>query len=570
MIDSANPDYLNTPASDSRPTYRYVPLRSGIPLVSIITPYYNAGPVFLETVRCVQRMSYPHWEWIIVDDGSTKPESLEQLQMVAGSDQRVEVISESNQGPSAARNHAVAAAQGRYLLQLDADDMVEPTFVEKAVWVMETQPQFAACSAYNVTFSGHCLLWDHGFASYELNLTEENFLTSQAMLRRDAYLEAGGYDESIRHGHEDWDFWLNLAEAGLWGYTIPEHLTWYRTSKSSRNWETAGDEKRQQAFHGWLLKKHGRLHSRFPHPVFVTGTEQAYPAVSVESPISNPLDKPQGTRRILFLVKRRNAEGADQFNLELVRSLSGRGYEFTIVASKEASDAGLHHFAEFTPDIFLLPTFLQYADYPRFLSYLVESRQMDAVLIGGSELGYGLVPFLRAYHPQLPIVDCLDAEEAAWENRVSPRLSIQLRSQLGLTVTSTYDVKQWMTSHGTPPDQVAVACAASEFNPNQLADSMEAAISAAGKAGSGKANSAIDSSLACHLASMALEVERLGDTKSGAWHSTGFKPKAHRPRSIGDFARLLRRVAAPDGTRRHKTYKKIRSRLLPLWRNRVP
>ena len=76
------------------------------------------------------------------------------------------------------------------------------------------------------------------------------------MIRRDAYLEAGGYDESIRRGHEDWDFWLNLAEAGLWGYTIPEHLTWYRTSNSSRRSDTAGDEKRQEAFHSWLLKKH--------------------------------------------------------------------------------------------------------------------------------------------------------------------------------------------------------------------------------------------------------------------------------------------------------------------------
>ena len=76
------------------------------------------------------------------------------------------------------------------------------------------------------------------------------------------------------------------------------------------------------------------------------------------------------------------------------------------MASRVAKDPGLHQFAQFTPDIFVLPNFLQYADYPRFLSYLIESRQMEAVLIGGSELGYGLVP-LRAYHPKLPIVDYL-------------------------------------------------------------------------------------------------------------------------------------------------------------------
>ncbi|MGO8949649.1 MAG: glycosyltransferase [Ktedonobacterales bacterium] len=560
MIESANPDYQNTPASGSRPAYCYFPLRNGTPLVSVITPYYNVGPVFLETVRCVQRVSYPHWEWVIVDDGSTKPESLEQLQMVAGSDQRIKVISESNHGPSAARNCGVAAAQGRYLLQLDADDMVEPTFVEKALWVMETQPQFAACSAYNVTFGSHQQLWDHGFASYELNLTKENFLTSQAMIRRDAFLEAGGYDESIRHGHEDWDFWLNLAEAGLWGYTIPEHLTWYRTSYSSRHWDTAGDDKRHEAFHAWLLKKHDRLRGRFPHPVFCTGADQPYPAVKVQSPISNPLAKPEGTRRILLLAPRRNSGEADTFNLALVRALSCRGCDFTVVASQVVNDAGVQRFAEFTPDVFILPNFLQYADYPRFLSYLIESRQMDAVLIGGSELGYGLVPFLRTHHPQLAILDSLGVEEADMEHGSFPWMSLQLRSQLDLTVTATDRMREWMVSHGAPPEQVAV------LSPGVAADGIEMAISAAVKAASSRSTPAIDSTLACHSASVALEVERLTDTKSTADYDTGTKHKAHRPRSLGDIVRLLRKFAAPDGTRRHKVYKTLRRRLLPLVR----
>ena len=227
MIDADNPDYQNTPASHARPSYDYTPRDNGAPFVSIITPYYNVGEVFAETVRCVQRMSYQHLEWIIVDDGSTNPGSLAQLAALAASDSRVRVIKQTNQGPATARNHAVRVARGRYLLQLDADDLVEPTFVEKALWLMETQPQFAACSAHNVTFGVRTLLWNHGFQAYEANF-QENFVTSQAMIRRDAYVRAGGYDESIVHGHEDWDFWLNLAEAGLWGYTIPEHLTWYR------------------------------------------------------------------------------------------------------------------------------------------------------------------------------------------------------------------------------------------------------------------------------------------------------------------------------------------------------
>ncbi len=456
MINPANPDYQNTPASASRPAYHYLPCDEGTPLVSIITPYYNAGPVFLETVHCVQHMSYPHWEWVIVDDGSTRPESLEQLQMVASGDQRIRVISQSNQGPAVARNRAVAEAQGRYLFQLDADDLVEPTFVEKALWLLETQPQFAACTAYNVTFGARRQLWNHGFESYQLNLTDQNFLTDIALIRRDAYLEAGGYDESIVHGHEDWDFWLNLAELGYWGYTIPEYLTWYRIAERSRSSDTAGDELRQVGFHAWLLKKHSSLRTQFPYPVFLTGAEQPYPAVSVHSPIRNPLARPDGTRRILLLVPGRNSRGADAYNLEIVQSLSRLGYEFTVVTTRVANDPGLHQFAQFTPDVFVLSNFLQYADYPRFLSYLIESRQIEAVLIEGSELGYGLVPFLRTFHPKLALVDFLDEEDARQENNGFAWLSTQLRSQLDLTLTPYSHLSEWMISQGAPPDRVAV------------------------------------------------------------------------------------------------------------------
>jgi glycosyltransferase involved in cell wall biosynthesis len=401
-------------------------------------------------------MSYPHWEWIIVDDGTTDPDSLAQLAAIVAADQRISVITQPNRGPAAARNRAVEAAHGAYLLQLDADDLVEPTFVEKSLWVLELQRQFAACSAYNVTFGARPLLWNHGFQSYKHNLTLENFVTSQAVIRRDAYLAAGGYDESIRHGHEDWDFWLNLAEAGLWGYTIPEHLTWYRTSRDSRILETEGVTPRQQAFHSWLLQKHQRLRAHFPHPTFITGLDQPHTGLDVESPIRNPLLKPEGTQRILLLVPWLTIGGADKFTLDLVHMLARRGYQFTIVATRAADHTWLHKFAQITPDIFLLHHFLRHADYPRFLKYLIASRQIDAILISHSELGYELVPFLRAYHPRLPILDYTHVEEEQWNNGGYPWMAVQMRSQLDLSVASTQHLKNWMVGRGADPDHITV------------------------------------------------------------------------------------------------------------------
>ena len=468
MIDAVNPDYENTPASNARPFYDYTSGDRGIPLVSIITPYYNVGEVFWETVRCIQRMSYQHLEWIIVDDGSTNPESLAQLDRLAATDTRVKVVHQTNQGPAAARNHAVRLARGRYLLQLDADDLVEPTFVEKALWLMETQPQFAACSAHNVTFGVRSFLWNHGFQSYQHNLTKENFVTSQAMIRRDAYLRAGGNDESIVHGHEDWDFWLNLADAGYWGYTIPEYLTWYRTWHHSRVVETAGDTRSTQAFRNWLLDKHAHLLKSFPHPEFISGADLPHPAISDELPFSNSLVKPAGKKRILFLLPWLRIGGADKFSLDLVRTLSQHGYEFTIVTTVSSYHSWLHEFAQITPDIFHLPNFLQYADFPRFLNYLIASRQIDAVLISGSELGYCLVPFLRAYFPNLPILDYMHVEEEHWKNGGYPWMSVRLGTQLDLSVTCTHHLKEWMVDRGADPERIRVVHAnidSSEWDP---------------------------------------------------------------------------------------------------------
>ena len=234
MIDSRNPDYRNTPASDRRPHYAYVAAKEEwAPLVSIITPYFNTGAVFRETLCAVQRMSLPYWEWLIVDDASDSAASLKQLREAATREPRIRVLRQPNGGPAVARNHAVCEARGRYLLILDSDDLVEPTFVEKAIWFLETQPaEFAAVNAHNVTFGAKNLLWPYGFGRGVENV-RENYCTIQSVVRRDAYLAVGGFDERVSYEHADWDFWLSLADAGLWGYTLPEYLTWYRTQARS-------------------------------------------------------------------------------------------------------------------------------------------------------------------------------------------------------------------------------------------------------------------------------------------------------------------------------------------------
>ena len=78
MLDPRNPNYSNTPVSPQRPHYDYyLEDPTTRPVVSIVTPFYNTGPVFRETAQSIMQQSLQQFEWIIVNDGSTETDFLE-------------------------------------------------------------------------------------------------------------------------------------------------------------------------------------------------------------------------------------------------------------------------------------------------------------------------------------------------------------------------------------------------------------------------------------------------------------------------------------------------------------
>ena len=89
--------------------------------VSIITPVYNAEHFLRRTIDSVRKQSYPYFEWIIVDDGSTDNSRMI-CQEAALEDNRIKLILQDNKGVSAARNSGIVRSQGKYIVFLDADD----------------------------------------------------------------------------------------------------------------------------------------------------------------------------------------------------------------------------------------------------------------------------------------------------------------------------------------------------------------------------------------------------------------------------------------------------------------
>ncbi len=111
------------------------------PLISIITPSFNRSEIIHETAESVFNQTYPHWEWIIVDDGSTD-NSWEILQGYASIDPRVRIYKRDRdpKGAAACRNIAVEKCSGDYLVFLDTDDILASFCLEQRVSAFMEDP----------------------------------------------------------------------------------------------------------------------------------------------------------------------------------------------------------------------------------------------------------------------------------------------------------------------------------------------------------------------------------------------------------------------------------------------
>ncbi len=455
MIDPAAPDFDNTPVGTRRPHFAYAPADPcAPPQVTIITPFLDAGPVFLDTARSVLRQSFQQWEWLIVNDGSTDAGSLAILDEYRGADPRIRVIDHPvNRGLSAARNSAAGAARTPYIVQLDSDDLLEPTAVEKWWWCLESNPQLAFVKGYSVGFGAQHYLWSRGFHEGRAFL-EDNLVDATSMIRYEVFQAVGGSDESIRGGLEDWDFWLRCAAAGHWGDSIPEYLNWYRRRPSQTDrWPNLRPEQRHGAFKRRLRRRYPGLWSgTFPQPAGQDGMSRG--TIPDVLPCENRLRKVG--RRLLVIVPWLTIGGADKFVLDLLSQLSRRGWETSVVTTLAGDHSGQPRATAHTPDVFVLHHFLQLRDYPRFLRYLIASRQHDLVLIHGSELGYKLLPYLRAHFPGVAFVDFTHNEERSWKEGGYPRMAVSFQDLLDLSLVSSRYLKEWMTTRGAEPGRVEV------------------------------------------------------------------------------------------------------------------
>ncbi|MDD9266615.1 glycosyltransferase [Paenibacillus sp. GCM10023248] len=421
-----------------------VVINSGKPLVSIITPFYNSGKYFQETINCILNQTFPYFEWIIVNDGSTNTNDLDVLKTIEKLDSRISVFEKENGGISSARNFGIKKSCTDIIIPLDADDLIEPTYIECIYWSLYTNPDASWSYTDCIGFFEQEYLWKKPFITQ--NLIKENFLTCTAGIRKQALLDVGLYNESEKHYNEDWNLWLKL----MGQRKIPVHMGWYgfwyrRTDQGVLGIVKTDKDiqaRSRQVIESAAKKVDTNLQA-IEYPRFK--------AANFAQPKKWEWDRPpifnDGKMKVLMLLPHMEMGGADAVNLDIVSRIKKEEFEVSIITTNPAASAWRQRFEENVTDVFDLTTFLDVDQWSAFIHYFIKSRKIDVLFLSNSYYGYYLVPWLRKEFPELKIVDLIHMEEWYWRSGGYARTSRAVGDIIEKTYVSTGHLKNVLIQH---------------------------------------------------------------------------------------------------------------------------
>lgn len=230
------------------------PAGAGAPDVSVVVPCWNEGTMLLDAIASVRLCRGDNLELVVADDGSTDALTRRLLDQL--SQRGVNVVRLDRHNASYARNQALATATGRYVLPLDADNLLRPGFTTAAVEILERQPEVGVVYCDAARFGDADGRWDIGPPDID-RLVRGNYIDNCSVVRRQTLEECGGWDENTEI-LADWDLWLGVAERG-WRFHYLEDIGYdYRVRSDSLGTRIKEPAVRDAEFR-YIITKHREL-----------------------------------------------------------------------------------------------------------------------------------------------------------------------------------------------------------------------------------------------------------------------------------------------------------------------
>lgn len=200
--------------------------------ITVVIPCFNYGRFLPEAIASARSQQGGEPHVIVVDDGSTEPPTLDELDRLPA---QVQLIRQPNAGVAAARNTGLRQVQTHYAIVLDADDRLTENALGALRRPLDADPNLGF-SFGAMRFFGE---WEGLLRMPEYDpyaLLFRHTIGSTALMRRQLFADVGGYDSRFG-GYEDWDFWLGALERGWRGRRVEAETVLYRRHGASRHFD---------------------------------------------------------------------------------------------------------------------------------------------------------------------------------------------------------------------------------------------------------------------------------------------------------------------------------------------
>lgn len=428
-------------------------LKTKKPTISIITPFYNGKKTLMETANAVLSQTYPFFEWIIINDGSPDKESVEKLKELEKMDERIIVYHKENGGPSVARDFGIekASKSTKYIFFLDCDDIPDKTMLECLYWTLQTHEDASFAYTTMVNFGDKEFIWEK-YLTVEQETTE-NLICISSMIRKDDLLEVGCFGIKEKAMYEDWNLWLKLLAKGKKPIRVNAPLFWYRISNT-------GEFSRAQKNNQNAMKYINKTASTIKEDVEIIQFPREgnkFQTVKEHNDMILPEYEKTKKKKILFIFPWMVVGGADLFNLELIKRLDKTKYESIVITTTPSENQLRQQFEEYSQEVYDMASFLERKDYIAFTDYIIQSRNVDMVVISNTQYGYYMTPYLKGKYPKIPFIDYIHSIDLKDPREGFGRCSMDINKYLTKTYCcNNFTKKQLQENYYKTEDDVEV------------------------------------------------------------------------------------------------------------------
>ena len=413
------------------------------PLISVVVPFFNSGKYIEQTINSVLNQTFPYYEILIIDDGSKDEESLEKLKEIEKLDKRIKVFHKENEGLAATRDFGAfkSSSSCKYLMFLDDDDLIEPTFLECGYWTLETNKEASWAYSDSVGFGTQEYVWNKYFDSDKMKKVNE--LVSEALVRKSDFELVNGYELREKSINEDWNFWLKLLSKGKYPVHMSFYGQWYRRKETGELQKANDNKKRALEIINETASKITKRVEAIQYPRY----RYNYDLIpeKLES-IVVPEQENNSKINLLFIMPWMITGGADLFNLNLVKGLDKNKFTVTIITTEPNKNVLRQEFEKYAT-VYDLTSFLDQKYWLAFINYIIKKENINLILNSNSKFGYIILPYIKSKYINIPILDYVHMEE--WYNRNGgySRYSAMYESVIDKTLVCNENSRKILINH---------------------------------------------------------------------------------------------------------------------------